>query len=281
MREGRRLRIGPLQVPTGYSLPPRPSDPTPEVQDTYRQSRFLLEEDLALVERGMGLWLRLAAALGRVRTPEAAVLLLLGARAFECVDGAVRLLLVGRYAACPPLVRTACDLVAAQKGLLGSGFQEWREWLAAYPRPEREHASLEVALGRYRSSTAIAQDARLSQVYRGAQELSQPHLGASVVQEGAEVTPEHLPIAFAEARFHLGWAQVVCGWLLSLLPVALEAMLAALPGAAEGEEVAALAQRAQALLAAPQRCRLEERGGRFLLVNFRRTPGAPPRRLLL
>jgi len=280
MGGGTRLRIGPVHVPTQYTLPSRPSDPAPEAQDAYRQTRFLLADDLALVEQGMGLWLCMAAALGRARTPEAVALLALGSRAFVCLDGAVRLLLVGRYAACPPLVRTACDLVAAQKGLWDSGFQEWREWMAAYPRMEREHAALEVGLGRYRSSAAIAGDPRLSQVYRGAQELSQPHLGASALQAGPELAPDHLPIAFAEARFHLGWAQVVCGWLLVLLAVQLELLGAALPGA-ETEEAAALSAAVAKALADPQRCRLEEVDGRLLLVNFRRSPGAPPRRLLL
>ncbi len=280
--KGRRLRIGPVHVPAGYSLPPRPAEEEAEAQDAYRQSMFLLGEELALFRRAMGMQLAMAQAMARSRTPEAAALLLLWSRAFACLDGACRLLLVGRYAACPPLVRAACDLVAAQRGLMESRFQEWWGWLESYPAPEREHAALEVALGRYRSSAAIAQHPRLAAIYRAAQELSQPHLGATVVEAAPEVAADHLPVPFAESRFHLGWSQVMMGWLLELCLIQLDTAVAS--GLLAEEAVSAqeeLRQEVETVLSRPERCQLKEAGGRFLLVNFRRSPGALPRRILL
>lgn len=280
--KGRRLRIGPVHVPAEYSLPPRPAGEGAEAQDAYRQAMFLLEEELGLFQRAMGMQLAMAQAIARSRTPEAAALLLLWSRAFACLDGACRLLLVGRYAACPPLVRGACDLVAAQRGLMESRFQEWREWLESYPAQERGHAALEVALGRYRSSAAIAQHPRLAAIYRVAQELSQPHFGATVVEAAPEVATNHLPVPFAEARFHLGWSQVIMGWLLELCLLQLET--AAASGLIAAEVASAqeeLQQEVERVLSLPERCQVKEVEGRLLLVNFRRSPGAMPRRLLL
>lgn len=284
MAAGRpRLRIGPLQVSQGYELPPRPPGPA-AVQDAYRQSFFLLGEELETFRRGMALQVEMAAALAKVRTPEAAIVLGLWSRCFSCLADACRLMLWGSYASCPPLVKTACDMVAAQRGLLASGFQEWHAWLESWPAQDRERAALGLEMGRYRSSAAIAADGRLSAVYRAAAELSQPHFGATLLQVGPEVALDHLPIAFADCAFHLGWAELVMGWLLRLSQLQAETVatadLVALPGHV-ASEVAELASQIEQVLARPDRCRIEDAGGRLLVVNFRRKAGGQPRRVLL
>ncbi|HXG41785.1 MAG TPA: hypothetical protein VNL95_03575 [Dehalococcoidia bacterium] len=285
MAAGRpRLRIGPLQVSQGYELPPRPPGPA-AAQDAYRQSFFLLGEELETFRQGMALQVEMAAALAKVRTPEAAIVLGLWSRSFSCLADACRLMLWGSYASCPPLVKTACDMVAAQRGLLASGFQEWHAWLESWPAQDRERAALGLEMGRYRSSAAIAADGRLSAVYRAAAELSQPHFGGTLLQVGPEVALDHLPLAFADCSFHLGWAEVVLGWLLRLCHLQAETVasadLAPLPeGTAEA--LARLETGVEAALARPDRCRLtEEPDGRFLVVNFRRKAGGHPRRLVL
>ncbi len=279
-----RLRIGPLQVPEGYELPPRPPGPPPAL-DAYRQARFLLGEDLELFRQGMLLQVQMAAALARARTPEAAIVLALWSRCFSCLNDACRLLLWGSYPSCPPLVRAACDVVAAQRGLLASGFQEWRAWLESWPAQDRQRGALALDLGRYRSSAAIAAEPRLAVVYRAAAELSQPHFGATLLQVGPEVALDHLPVAFADCSFHLGWAELVLGWLLRLCHLQAETAagsgLAPLPEGTR-EAVAGLGQRVEGALSRADRCRMEEEpDGRLLVVNFRRKAGGQPRRLVL
>lgn len=285
MAAGRpRLRIGPLQVAGGYELPPRPPGPA-AAQDAYRQTFFLLGEELEAFRQGMALQSEAASAVARARTPEAAVILGLWSRCFFCLADACRLMLWGSYPSCPPLVRTACDMVAAQRGLLSSGFQEWRAWLESWPAQDRERAALGLEMGRYRASASIAGEARLASVYRAVAELSQPHFGATLLQVGPEVALDHLPVAFADCAFHLGWAELVLGWLLRLCHLQAEtvasANLAPLPqGTAEA--VARLGDAVEAALSRPDRCQLtEEPDGRFLLVNFRRKAGGHPRRLVL
>lgn len=279
-----RTRIGPLRVPERYRLPPRPQEESPDVQDAYRQSQFLLGQELSLFERGMVLQLRLARALARQRSGEAAALLALWGRAFAALADACQLLVRGSYASAVPLVRTACDMVAAQRGLLASAFAEWREWLAEALVQETEPPALSLALGRYRASSAIAQEPRLAAIYRPASELSQPHFGASALLTGPELALDHLPVAFAESSFHLGWAELLLGWLLSLCDLQLQTVAQSgllPPGEDAAEERAALGRETAAVLARPGRCRVEEVDGGFYLVNFRRSPGGQPRRLLL
>jgi hypothetical protein len=108
-----------------------------------------------------------------------------------------------------------------------------------------------------------------------------------------EVAPESnlqkLSVTFGDQAFHIGWAQLELGWLISLCVVLLEVALERTELLGTGEETASaieqFGRRAAELLQSSGRCRIDEVADgldrRFLLSNFRRQSAGAPRRLLL
>ena len=279
--EGPLQRVPPFTFPPHYELPLGPSAGAP------REVRFLLGDDLALFETGMNLEIRIvmASRAGRYRTHALAALLGLWSRSFAYRADACSLIVRGGYASSIPLLRTACDCVGAQRGLASGDLDEFTAWLAAMGQ-SREHAALDVGLGRYRAGSALATDERLGSLYRAATDLSMTHFGSTLLQVAPESDLERVSIAFADSSFHLGWAQLLTGWLLVLVQVQVETALAAgnvfaVPPDAQ-DELSGLSSEIEKTLTKTDRCRMEESAaGRYLLHNFRRQPGGAPRRLLL
>ncbi len=281
------LRIGPFLFPERYDLPQRPpAGSSLPVLDSFRQTQFLLANDLTLFQQAMSLQLQVVAASQKRRTYPTAALLGLWSRAFAYLVDACLLLHRGAYVSCPPLVRAACDAVAAQRSLLTSDMSEYLQWATDALRQNRQLAALEIALGRYRAGSVLAQDERLGALYRLATDLCQPHFGATTLQVAPETNLQRMSIAFADNAFHLGWAELILGWLLALAETQLATALAApealvVPEAtrAEGER---LGSEIRHTLANPRRCHAQEvEGGRYLIHNFRRAPSGAPKKILL
>ena len=102
---------------------------------------------------------------------------------------------------------------------------------------------------------AMAQD--LAPVYRAAAELSRPHFGASILVTAAESNRRRLLVHWGDRSFHLGWAQLLSGWLITVL--ARQTRFAVGRGlfAVDSEQRArfqTLAREARAILAAGDRC---------------------------
>lgn len=286
-REPSRPRLRPALVsfPREYSLPGRPAAASPAVQDAYRQTQFLLAQDLALFERAMNLQLAIVAASAKTREPIAAALLALWSRTFAYLAGACSLAGGGSYAACPPLLRTACDCIAAQRSLLATGAADFLEWLPEAVRQDPTHAALAVERGRFRAGSVLAEDERLGATYRLLTDLSMPHFGTTALQVAPDSSLQKLALTFADCTFHLGWAELVFGWLLVLAAGQMETAVASGAFAVEDEarrEQERLSAEIGAALANPRRCRVEEiEGGRYLFHNFRRRSSGVPRRLVL
>jgi hypothetical protein len=279
--EGHRQRVAPFTFPQRYELPLGPTHVAP------REVRFLLGEDLALFDRGMNLELLIVreSRASRYRTHALASLLGLWSRSFSYREDACWLLVRGGYVSCLPILRTACDCIGAQRGLAGGDEHEFAGWLAAMSQ-SREHAALELGLGRYRAGSRLAADDRLGALYRILTDLSMTHFGSTILQVAPESDLQQVRIGFADSSFHLGWAQLILGWLLELVTAQLETAVAAgdtfavSPDASA--QLAALSSEVERALAKPDRCRTEELGdGRYLFHNVRRQPGGAPRRLLL
>src|SRR3970282_1817313 len=117
-------------------------------------------------------------------------------------------------ASCPPLLRTACDCIAAQRSLLADAFADYLEWLPGALSQERGEAALGIELSRFRAGSLLAQDQRLGTVYRLLTDLSMPHFGATALQTAPDSSLQRLAISFSDSSFHLGWAELIAGWLL-------------------------------------------------------------------
>jgi hypothetical protein len=281
-------RVSPFTFPAQYDLPERPAGGGRAGADAYRQTSFLLADDLAVFQRGMNLELRVVAdsRANRYRTAALGALLGLCSRSFIYRADTCLLVSRGSYVSCLPLLRSAADCIGAQQGLAGGDRHEFIDWLASAIRQNREHAALEMQLGRYRSGAMLAADERLGAAYRMLTEFSMTHFGSTVLQVAPESDEQKLSFAFGEGWFHLGWAQLVLGWLLRLTVAQLQVTAGPEGPFAVSEEASAAVGRVSAeiegVLAGRERCRVEEVGdGRFLIHNFRRQAGSAPRRILL
>lgn len=278
------MRIAPVAVPERYNLPGRPSGASPTVQDAYRQANFLLDSDLPLFERAMNCQLRIASRWARERTPETAALMAFWSRAFAHMSDACVLLGHGSYASCAPLLRTACDCIAAQRSLIEEGFEEYHQWLETAIGKDRDRAATHIDLGRYRAGSALARDPRLGDVYRLLTDLSMPHFGATLLQVGPDSGEQKLSLAFPDSAFHLGWAELVSGWLLLLADAQLEVPLSSSPRPVE-ETVRDDAERLRKEIAQalnnPRRCRAQAlEDGLRVIENFRRAVSGTPKRIV-
>jgi hypothetical protein len=291
MTEVPTQRVSPIHSPDAYVLPGRPENAPVAVADAFRQTQFLLGADLELFARAMQLQLRLVreAYPSRYRTHPLAALIGLWSRGFFYVSDGLLLAMRGSYPSTLPLVRSACEVIAAQDGLRGGEMDEHQKWLSVTLKPNEGFKAFEVDLGLYFAGSVIAADPLLRSIYRPASDLARPNFGATLLQVAPESNNQRLAIAFADASFHLGWAEIVIGWLLALAGRQLGSVLAAegiFPCSEESRaDCEALRLQLDASLDRGDRCRIEEvmDGGdrRYLVHNFRRTSGAAPKKVLL
>ena len=130
----------------------------------------------------------------------------------------------------------------------------------------------------------LAEDERLGGLFRLLGDLSMPHFGATAFQVAPDSNLQKISIAFGDSAFHLGWAELVGGWLLLLCDVQLTAVVSAGVFAVDHAVLAvyqSYSREAVSALGNGRRCYVEEVDGRFLFHNFRRTASGSPKRVLL
>src|SRR3989304_8312650 len=112
-------RVSAIPFPERYELPGKPEKASAAAQDAFRQTTFVLGDDLRLFEEGMGFQLRIVhdAAASSYRTHSYAALMGLWSRTFLALADTCVLTTRGSYPSCAPLVRTACEVIAAQHQL--------------------------------------------------------------------------------------------------------------------------------------------------------------------
>jgi hypothetical protein len=278
------LRFGLAAFPERYSLPTRPVAATAAVQDAYRQTNFLLPDELFLFERAMNVQLQAVAANAKLRTTQAAGLFTLWSRTFSHLADACALVAQASYASAAPLLRTALDCTAAQRSMVADSFAEYEEWYAGAVTQARERHALAFDIGRFRAGSVLAQDERLGLLYRLLSDLAMPHFGSSTLLVAPDTNQQRFSAGFADNTFHLGWAELMTGWLLELASAQLNTVLA--PDVLKlsdtlRSDCAAAVRDVGAALGTGRRCYVEPEGDRFLLQNFRRTATGQPRRVIL
>lgn len=284
-------RVSAIPFPERYTLPEKPQGASQAAQDAYRQTTFVLGNDLRLFEEGMNLQLRIVrdSSHSSFRKHPYAALIGLWSRSFLALADACLLATRGSYASCPPLVRAACELIAAQQQLHASEMELFLEWLAAGFAPNEAHKAFELGLGRYFAGETLAADERLRRIYRPASELGRTSFGATALLVGPESNKQRLALSFADPSFHLGWAEVVLGWLLALserqVAVAVHAQGVFSVPEDTHRAYAELARRTEEALARADRCFVEEieegQDRRYLVHNFRRASSGVPKKVLL
>ena len=284
-------RVSAVPFPDRYDLPAKPADASTQVQDAFRQTSFLLSGDLRLLADGMELQLRIVRDAGHsaFRKHPYAALIGLWSRTYLALADGCLLATRASYASCPPLVRAACEYIAAQYQLQEEEMEQFLEWLDANLRPNDAHKAVEFGLGRYFAGEVLAADERLRAVYRPASELGRPNFGATLLTVGPESNNLRLALSFGDSSFHLGWAELTLGWLLALcerqLAVAVHAKDVFPIQEDTHRAYADYALRVGEALAQPDRCRIEEVADgtdrRYLVHNFRRAPSGAGKRILL
>jgi hypothetical protein len=284
-------RVTAIDAPETYQLPARPQQASAAVMDAYRQTQFMLSGDLELFAEAMNLQVRLItdARPVKYRTHELAAITALWSRTYGYLSDTALLVTRGSYPSTLPLVRAACEAIAAQVGLRGGEMGEHAQWLASTLEPNEEFKAFEFELGRYFPGSVLANDAVLRGIYRPASDLGRPAFGASLLQVGPESNNNRLSVTFADASFHLGWAELTLGWLIALALRQIQVIIDAEGVFPVSDEVKGayngLRERIEKTLANGDRCKVEEvvreSDRRYLVHNFRRSAGGAPKRIVL
>lgn len=285
-------RVSGIVFPQDYHLPGKPdASAAPAVQDAYRQTQFVLGADLRLFAEGMQLQLRILndSSHSRYRTHAYAAICGAWARVYAALDDACLLVTRGSYPTVPNIVRSACELVAAEHQLHDAEMGEFVAWMLGHLRPNDEHKAFDIGLGHYFAGTTLAADSELRLVYRAASDFGRPNFGATLLAIAPESNNLRIASTFGDASFHVAWAEIELGWLLRLcerqLAVAVHMRDVFNITPETHEAYAAYARSVQATLDNPGRARTEEieEDGfkRWLIHNFRRQPSGAPKKMLL
>jgi hypothetical protein len=285
-------RVSPIHSPDAYAPPTRPPESAGEqAQDAYRQTRFVLGGDLDLFADLMSVQLALVkdAYPSQYRSHSLAAMMALWSRAYTYLNDALLLATRGSYMSVLPLARAAAETIAAEEGLRAGEMELHHEWLANTLKPDERFKAFEFQLGRYFAQEVVVNDAVLRSVWRPTADLGRPAFGASMLQVAPESNNVRVAISFADASFHLGWAEITVGWLLGLASRQLKVIVDAegiFPVSDERREAYdSLQIQVDAALSREDRCRIEEvedRGDRrYLVHDFRRSSSGSPKKIVL
>jgi hypothetical protein len=254
------------------------------VLDAHRQTNFLLPDELFLFERVMNVQLQMVAANAKARSPQAAGLFTMWSRAFSSLADACALTARASYSSATPLLRSALGCIAVQRSLIADGFDAYEEWFAGAVSRTKERTAIAFDVGSFDAASALEDDERLDMLYRLLSDLAQPNFGPSTLLIAPDTNHQKIAAGFADSAFHLGWAELLTGWLNELaaaqVRTALETDVFSLTATLEADARAAVRDVAASAEGA-RRCYVEHEGDHFVFHNFRRTATGQPRRIIL
>ena len=284
-------RVSPITVPDEDPSLPTPDDSQPAlVRDAFREFGFACSAESRWIERSLRLQRQIVqgSTHSRYRNHRYAAALLLWSRIDAAALEIWRLVAWANYAPVPPLIRAVLEWLGAQQAIVGSEFEEFEEYLRGFAGHDAEQAAVEWGMGQYMAGQQLAMAEELGAVYRAAAELARPHFGASMLATASESNRQRVLVHWGDRSFHLGWAQLLTGWLMVLLGrqsrFAVGRGLFAVD-AEQRQTFQTLTREAETILARRDRCRVEwvKREGRqrLLVSGFRRQPSGAPQRILL
>jgi hypothetical protein len=284
-------RVSPITFPTEAPSLPKPAEDAPRhVRDAYRETTFAVRADLDWLLAAFQLQRDIVEASypSKYRNHRYAAALLPWSRVYVTGLECFRLTAQAVYGPVPPLIRATLEWLGAEQAVVGSEHPEFLDWLRDAFQPESAHSAVDVGMGQYMAGQQIAQSDDLGPIYRAASELARPHFGPAALLTAPESNRQKLAVHWADQSFHLGWAQLLFGWQITIqdrqLRFAVGRDLFAV-GAETRERFHDLHRRADPLLAAPGRCHAEwtetDRRQRLLIHHFRRQPSGAPRNYLL
>ena len=283
------FRVAPPKVFAQATRSSKPGQDAAGSADAFRQSTFVLGEEIELTLEGLRQEgaVAEASAGAKFRKQVTAASLGLWSRSWLARLEALHALEWGNYAASVALVRAAADYQAAMLYLLRTGAAEWQEWLdgGGIALAAEDHAT-EFRLHAFRAAEVLAAHEVLGPIYRVSTDLSLSHFGSTLVFAGMESDPSRVAITFGDRDFHLGLAELHLGWLLQL-GASLIHDIAEFPQAfaPAGEDQGPWLAKAESAVSRRDRCRVEtvERDGvkRYLVPNWRREPRSAAKKVLL
>lgn len=266
-----------LPPPERYSLPGKPSAAPASVMDCHRQTVFLLAEELDCFAALMDLHLVVAAARNKPTSAADAAILTYASRTYALLTDSCRLLTCGAYGSCLSLLRSAIDCIAVRRALAAGDADEYAGWFDG--GVSRQDAATAIAIGRYRASGPMVADDRLGSAYRAISDLGMTHFGANLLLAAPEADAVKVSISFGEASFHLGWAELVSGWLIELAGASIGQFT--VTDEATRARIDAAISASEAVQRERPRCHVVESEGRWVLQNYRRNNRGQPRRVIL
>lgn len=284
-------RVSPITVPEDPPTLPAPDASQPRVvRDAFREFGFACGMESRWIEQSLTLQREIvrASTPSRYRNHRYAAALLLWSRIDAVALELWRMVAWANYAPAPALMRAGLELLGAEQAIVGSEFEEFEDYLRGFAQHDAEQAAIEWGMGQYMAGQQLAMAPELSAIYRAASELARPHFGASLLLSAPESNRQRVLVHWGDRSFHLGWAQLLSGWLMVLLGrqsrFAVGRGLFAVE-AGDRDRFQALARESETLLARTDRCRsswtTREGRQRLLVSGFRRQPSGAPQRILL
>lgn len=280
-------RISPPRIFPAATRASRPPADAAGAADAHRQAGFVLGDDIAAVLDGFNLEGDIArdAAGAKYRNHVVAPALAVWSRGWLARLQALHALEWGNYASAFPLLQFAAASQESLASMLETQAADWADWLEQdgianahdahaleyrlRPPPAQEHAATGV-----------------SEIARAAEGLASTAHAATMAIAGSASTPERIAVTFGDRDFHLALAEMQIGWLAALSSAQLGTAIGS--GVFPTDHVERVAQydkRVATMLDRKDRARIEaverDHHPRWLIHNWRRSPGAAPKRLLL
>ena len=281
---------------TGYRVsPPRifgdaTRSPKPALgsvsADAYRQSNFLLSEEIDLFLRGLNLESSIALVFSgsKYRNQDIASLLVNWSRSWLARLQALHSLENGNYSAAFPLVRASIDHAATQSALIKNGARDWTNWLEGEGiRNDNEAHAVSIGLGRFRSGEFLASEHELGLIYRVVSDFTLPHFGSTLLVAGGEPSEGRVAPTFADRDFHLAFSEIIIGWLLKI-GISSFSLIESADEKYQHPHIDLIKEwigEAERLLGDKKKSFIHYDGQNYVLENWRRSPTARAKRVIL